>query len=182
MSEYTFTYIVSGLDAHDEDFADRLFEAGCSDATIMLVNGLVAVCFARDAESYAHAVVSAHNELITTGGRIERFEPDFLVSKAEIAKRAGLTRAAIGHYVSGERGKAFPPPLARVMSSSPLWDWVEVSAWLHEKGDVSREEVVNARISRVINWTVQRTGAALRDSDLDILKAMKGVRAVSPAA
>ncbi len=160
MSEYEFTFVVSGVDPHASDFEDRFFEAGCDDATLMLVNGLVAVCFVREAGDFSHAVLSAHADVLKTGATVERFEPDFLVSRSEIAKRANVTRAAITHYVNGERGAGFPPPHARITSSNPLWDWVEVSTWLHRHGDLPLEEVVNARISRAINRAVGSGAAA----------------------
>lgn len=175
MSEHNFAFIVSGVDTTDDEFANRFYEAGCSDATLMLVNGLVAVCFAREGDSFAHAVISGYSDIVKTGSKVERFEPDFLVSKAEIAKRAALSRAAISMYVNGERGEDFPAPHARITSSSPLWDWVEVSAWLHKNSLLPLEEVVNARISRAINWAVQSLAKTVHDTDRHIMQAMSDV-------
>lgn len=175
MNEHDFAFIVSGVDAHDDGFADRFYEAGCDDATLMLVNGLVAVCFARKAESFAHAVMSAHENILATGAKIERFEPDFLVSKSEIAKRANLSKSAVSLYVSGERGSNFPAPHARITSSSPLWDWVEVSSWLHTNGELPLEAVVQARIARAVNWFVQSLDKSVPDSERSIMKMMEGV-------
>lgn len=175
MSEHNFAFIVSGVDIGDDRFADRFYEAGCSDATLMLVNGLLAVCFAREAENFSHAVLSGYGDIAKTGCKVERFEPDFLVSRSEIAKRANLTKAAITNYVTGERGENFPAPHARITSASPLWDWVEVSAWLHQNGLLPVEEVVNARISRAINWAVQNLGKNIHDTDRNLVKIMEGV-------
>lgn len=155
MSEFEFSFLASGLDPHSDNFADRFFEAGCDDATIMLTRGLIAVCFAREADNYAQAVISAYRDVLKAGAVIERFEPDFLVSRTEIAKRADLTKAAITNYVGGHRGGGFPAPCARITSSSPLWDWVDVATWLHKNGSLNSDVVVNARISRVVNWYVQ---------------------------
>jgi hypothetical protein len=175
MREHNFAFIVSGVDVTDESFADRFYEAGCSDATLMLVNGLLAVCFAREGESFSHAVISGYSDIAKTGSKIERFEPDFLVSRSEIAKRANLSKAAISHYANGERGANFPAPHARITSSNPLWDWVEVSAWLHQHELLPIEEVVNARISRAINWAVQSLGKTVHDTDKNLVKIMEGV-------
>ncbi len=175
MSEHEFAFVVSGVDPHADDFADRFHNAGCDDATLMLVNGLVAVCFNREADNYIHAVLSAHGNILKTGARIERFEPDFLVSKAEIAKRANLSRSAITQYVNGERGAAFPAPHARITSASPLWDWVEVSGWLHINKILPSEAVVEARISRAINWAVQSLGKTVHDADRNLERIMEGV-------
>lgn len=155
MAEFEFTFVVSGLNAENDAVADRFFEAGCDDATLMLINGLFAVCFTREATSYADAVVSAHHNVSATGAKIERFEPDFLVSKAEIAKRAHLSRSAISLYVAGERGSGFPPPHARITTSSPLWDWVDVSKWLYTHGEMSLDTVVEAQIGRAVNLYVE---------------------------
>jgi len=156
MNEHQFTFLVSGVDPHSDDFADRFYEAGCDDATLMLTHGFVAVCFAREADNFAQAVVSAYRDVLKAGAVVERFEPDYLVSKAEIAHRAKLSRSVVSLYVTGERGIDFPRPRARVTSSSPLWDWVEVSSWLHKRDVLPSEIVVNARLARTVNWLVQR--------------------------
>lgn len=175
MSSHDFAFIVSGVDPHADDFEERFFEAGCDDATLVLKNGLVAVCFAREAENFSHAIVSAYGDIAKTGAIIERFEPDFLVSQAEIASRANLSRAAISLYVSGERGVGFPAPHARVTSNSPLWDWVEVSSWLHKHKMLSGEEVVKARLSRAVNYLVQNPLDAMKDVDRDFWRIIDGV-------
>jgi hypothetical protein len=175
MSSHDFAFIVSGIDPHAEDFADRFFEAGCDDATLILTRGLVAVCFSREEADYLHAVVSAYRDVLKAGATVERFEPDFLVSQSEIAKRANLTKAAVSLYVSGERGADFPRPHARVTSSSPLWDWVEVSSWLHHHGQVGPDEVLNARLSRTINWFVQNPIDAIKGADRQLWRVMTNV-------
>jgi len=175
MNSHDFAFIVSGVDPHAEDFEDRFFEAGCDDATLVLKNGLVAVCFSREAENFSHAIVSAYADIAKTGGIVERFEPDFLVSQSEIATRANLSRSAISLYVAGERGKGFPPPHARVTSNSPLWDWVTVSSWLHKNDLLSGEEVVKARLSRAVNYYVQNPSETVRPVEREFWKIINGV-------
>ena len=175
MTDHQFSFLVSGLDPHADDFADRFYEAGCDDATLMLTHGLVAVCFAREADNYAQAVISGYRDVLKTGASVERFEPDFLVSKAEIAARANLSRAAISLYVAGERGSDFPRPHARVTSSSPLWDWVEVSSWLHRHAGLPSEIVVNARVSRAVNWFVQNKEMRVPAPEKSFLRQMENV-------
>ncbi|MCF8471009.1 MAG: hypothetical protein K9G30_09515 [Parvibaculum sp.] len=154
MRSYEFTFIASGIDPESHDLEDRFFEAGCDDATLAFMKGLLAITFEREAEGYVHAVVSAFRDVLRAGATVERFEPDFLVSAAEIAQRSTLTRAAISNYTRGLRGD-FPSPIARIMSESPLWDWVDVSSWLFKKGLIGREAVVDARIGRTLNFVVQ---------------------------
>jgi hypothetical protein len=158
MYDHDFTLIVSGVDASAQDFEDRFFEAGCDDATLMLVNGLVAVSFTRAAPDFAQALGSALADVLKTGAHIERFEPDFLVSRSEIAERAHLTKAAVTHYVTGERASGFPSPVARITSASPLWDWVEVAEWFAKQKTLPQGELGRARISRALNQYLANHG------------------------
>ncbi len=153
---FEFSFIVSGVDPYAENFADRFFEAGCDDATLMLFKGSVIATFAREHETYSDAVVSAYANLIAAGARVERFDPDFLVTKADIAERSGLSRQAITHYANGERGERFPPPSFRIMTSSPLWDWVDVSDWLFRNEHVARDVFLDALISRGVNMFIEK--------------------------
>ena len=155
MTAHEFTFIVGGIDPHADDFEDRFFEAGCDDATLALMHGAIAVCFEREAENYKQAVLSAYENIIAAGAKLERFEPDFLVTASEIAVRANISKAAVSLYERGERGEGFPAPRARVTTSSPLWDWVSVSHWLYQNGKVSHSEVRHAVISRAINFSAQ---------------------------
>ncbi|MEZ5720978.1 MAG: hypothetical protein R3D59_04470 [Paracoccaceae bacterium] len=62
MTTYDFTFIVDA-DPHAEDFEDRFIEAGCDDATFILVRGAAALSFDRDAASYKEAVLSAFRDI-----------------------------------------------------------------------------------------------------------------------
>jgi transcriptional regulator with XRE-family HTH domain len=90
------------------------------------------------------------------GATVERIEPDHLVSLADIARRAGLTRAAISLYAKGMRAQAFPAPVARVTSEIPLWDWYDVTRWMccTENKNVARQDVVQARMVRRANLLI----------------------------
>ena len=155
MQTYEFTFIVSGIDPHSADLEEIFFEAGCDDATLAWMKGVLAVSFDREEESFAQAVASAFRDLQKTGAIIERFEPDFLVSAADIAERSELTRAAVSNYVRGLRGEGFPAPVARILSESPLWDWVDVANWLYRKGQVHEQVVLAADVARSVNRFVQ---------------------------
>jgi transcriptional regulator with XRE-family HTH domain len=151
MKVHAFAIVASGLDPDAEDFEDRFFAAGCDDATISVQKGLIVLEFAREAKSFSQAIVSAYADVREAGARVERFEPDPLVSLSEIATRTGLSRAAISLYANGERGRAFPAPIARVTSESPLWDWIEVARWMHESGKLNAEALLQARILHEAN-------------------------------
>lgn len=151
MRTYQFAIIASGLNPADEDFENRLFEAGCDDATISFQKGLIIIEFSREAKNFAHAITSAFENVLRSGAKIERFEPDHLVSLSDIAQRSGLSKAAISLYCKGERAQDFPSPVARVTSESPLWDWVDVSRWMHKYEKVSHDVVLEARLVREAN-------------------------------
>ncbi len=156
MKNHSLTIIASGLDVLGDAFADRFFEAGCDDATVAIQKGLFVLEFDREARTFTHALVTAMRDVARAGARIERVEPDYLVSAAEIAKRSDLGRAVISLYAKGERGRDFPAPVMRVTSESPLYDWAEVAAWLHHHGKLPLADVVQARTVREVNRFVMR--------------------------
>lgn len=151
MKTFEFTIIASGLDHEADDFEDRLFEAGCDDATIAYTRGATILQFAREADQLSDAVGSAIENVRSAGASVERVEPDYLVSLSEIAARANLTKAAISLYTKGERGKGFPPPVARITTESPLWDWTDVAKWLFARNQISAEAVREAEVIRSTN-------------------------------
>ncbi len=155
MKTHEFTIIASGLDPQADDFEDRFYEAGCDDATISFQKGAIILEFAREAPTFAKALVSAFADVQRAGAKVERIEPDNLVSLSDIAARTGLSRAAISLYGKGERGQGFPAPVARVTSESPLWDWVDVSSWMVQQGKLPADNVTVARIVREANLVAQ---------------------------
>lgn len=158
MKVHEFTIIASGLHPDADDVANIFYEAGCDDAAISFQKGVLILEFDREAASFSSAVISAFGDVLKTGAKVERFEPDHLVSLADIAKRSGLTRSAITNYHKGERGSDFPSPVARVTSESPLWDWCEIATWLHSREQISRDELVQARIVREANLVIETHG------------------------
>ncbi|SCZ34270.1 hypothetical protein [Afifella marina] len=155
MAEHHFTLIASGLSPEDDDFEEGLFAAGCDDATISVSRGRVVLDFAREEKNFIQALASAVESAEAAGARIERIEPDPLVSASDIARRTNLTRAAISNYAKGMRLGNFPPfpsPLARVSSDNPLWDWGDVAGWLRRCHKLSDPDAsVEARIISLAN-------------------------------
>lgn len=150
MSFFEFTIIASGFDV-DSPYEDALFEAGCDDATLSVQKGVLIAEFNREAVSFSSAVSSACGAIMSAGLKVERVEPDHLVSLVEIAERAVLSRQAIHLYAKGDRGSGFPHPVAKVTSKHPLWDWCEVADWLYHKNFVDQKEVIQARIVKEAN-------------------------------
>lgn len=151
MTEHSFSIIASGLDHEAEDFEDRFFEAGCDDATISVQKGALILEFDREAPTFAQAVKSAIADVERAGATTVHVEPTHLVSLSDIANRAGLSRAAISQYANGSRGESFPPPVVRVTTENPLWDWVRVARWLCARGQLPRAEQRRATIVRAFN-------------------------------
>jgi predicted DNA-binding transcriptional regulator AlpA len=155
MRKYNFTIIASGFDSTlEEETLDRLFEAGCDDATLSVQKGLIILEFDREAKNFISALFSAIENVQKAGGQIERIEPDHLVSASEIAKRCGLSRAAISLYATGARAEGFPHPVALVTTESPLWDWAEVSSWFYHRNKLDLEVAVRARLVRNVNRVI----------------------------
>lgn len=156
MKTHEFTIVASGLDPEAEDFEDRFYEAGCDDATISLQKGVIVLDFARQAPTFVKALISALKDVQKADAKIERVEPDYLVSLSDIAARSGLSRAAISLYGKGERGKGFPAPVARITSESPLWDWADVARWMHAHDRLPANQVLKARMMKEANLVARR--------------------------
>jgi hypothetical protein len=69
MTKYDFSIILAGPFESPEDLADRLFAAGCDDATPGACAGVVSVDFAREAESLESAIRSAIADIQKAGYR-----------------------------------------------------------------------------------------------------------------
>jgi predicted DNA-binding transcriptional regulator AlpA len=171
MKTFEFSIVASGLDPEAEAFADRFFNAGSDDATLSFQKGHIILDFGREAESIDAAISSAVKCVTAAGARVDRIEPDPLVSLADIASRTGMSRAAMTQYSKGQRGKDFPPPVARVTSDSPLWDWASVARWLFRNGKISRDVAIEAEIVRAANAAIESREPKLRESLQKSLKS-----------
>jgi hypothetical protein len=164
MEKFEFTIIASGLDHTAKDFFDRFYEAGCDDATIAVVKGLIALEFEREAKNFAHALVSAVRDVQRAGATVVHIEPDYLVSLSDIAERCNLSRSATTLFAKGERGENFPVPVARVATDSPLWDWVQVARWMYKRGRLSFDSLLQAKMVRDANRALSETHGHLEQS------------------
>lgn len=70
MDTYSFTLRVEGIDTSKERYEDALYEAGCKDALVVVVDGTMYLDFDREAPSYEEAVVSAKMNVERAGGRV----------------------------------------------------------------------------------------------------------------
>jgi hypothetical protein len=70
MDRFSFTLEVVGIDPGRDDYESVLFEAGCDDALIAVVNNKLVLDFDREAESYDSAVSSAKQNVAAAGGKV----------------------------------------------------------------------------------------------------------------
>ena len=138
MTEFDFQIFWAGVDTSDETFLERLFEAGCDDATVYFKDGYLCVDFSRESDSAESAVISAIKDIERSGigGSIERVEPEDLASLSEIANRVGVTRSALQKYARGvsKVGKDFPRPVQNIASRRrELFSTFEVMNWMLSK-------------------------------------------------
>jgi hypothetical protein len=70
MDCYSFTMDVTGIDLDNSAYEDRLYEAGCGDALIVVSDGRLSLDFDRMALSYGLAVESAIKDISNAGGMV----------------------------------------------------------------------------------------------------------------
>lgn len=128
---HTFTLILIGADPLKSENMDRLFEAGCDDATFARRDGVYMALFDRESPSYLDALLSAIRavEGAVDGLTVSRVEPEELVTATEIAKRLQRSRESVRQQFSGQRGDGdFPQPAAWLSNGTRLFNWPEVAA------------------------------------------------------
>jgi len=72
---YAFTLEVSGIVTGRENYEDVLYEAGCDDALIAVVNETMFLDFHRGGLSFEDAVKSASHDVERAGGKVVRVVP-----------------------------------------------------------------------------------------------------------
>jgi hypothetical protein len=72
---YSFTLEVSGIDTRRENYENALYETGCDDALVAVVDGTLFLDFQRDGSSFAEAVKSASHDIELAGGKVVRVIP-----------------------------------------------------------------------------------------------------------
>ena len=154
MKTHYFVVIADGLDPADDATYEAFFEAGCDDAGIAWQDGVFVLNFQRDARRFDEALLTAYRDVSKAGATVSRFEPDHLVTVAEISERSGLSTSRVEELRDGGAPAPFPPAVGRVTAEEPLWDWAQVSTWLHRRGLVEREAVIEARVIWEANTTL----------------------------
>ncbi len=160
MKRFEFSIIASGFDPSADDFESRFYDHGCDDALVGASKGHIIIDFAREAQSIEDAIASAVENVKATGAIVERIEPDYLVNLSDIAERTGLTRAAVSQYSTGERAEGFPPPVARITTTAPLYDWPDVAVWLYMRHRLEKDAVVEALAVKASNMILSASTCA----------------------
>lgn len=75
MAHYSFTVEVSCVDLQPMNFENRLYEAGCDDALVAVVDGKLFLDFDRTALNFDTAVELARSDIERAGGHIVSVEP-----------------------------------------------------------------------------------------------------------
>ena len=183
MSTFHFTLIVDGPDLQDRHVIDRLFEAGCDDATVGVSDGVQFVDFDREAEALDDALLSAVHDLEKLEGvEVVRIADAGLASLADIAARVGRTRESVRLLVSGARGPGnFPKPVTDPRSRYRLWRWPEVAGWFKEhRGEFP--SVADETLAAMYNAALEvRHGRRLLEPSIPIsLRELVGRRSPRP--
>src|SRR5450759_158612 len=182
---HSFTLVISGVAELSRAVLNRLFEAGCDDATFGGRDGYVYGDFDREAPTFADAVSSAIEQVEATGLRVMRVEPEELVSASEIAARTQRSREGVRLLIAGKRGPGgFPPPLGWLDAKTRVWRWSDVSRWfvtefkaqLGEPGDAAFIAALNSalevrdQVPQLSRKEQRRAVARLVRQDLKLLE------------
>jgi hypothetical protein len=139
MQDWNFTLVLKGPNPlEDDDLLDRLFAAGCDDASFGEIDEVGFVEFDRESETFADALLSAIRDIesVQDGPRVVRIaDPDELVTAADIAERLDQSRESVRLYITGQRGPGgFPPAVSHLWSRGRIWLWPSVSDWCLQAG------------------------------------------------
>lgn len=148
---YEFSVLLSGVNEVTLEMENSVYGAGCDDALLGVQNGTVFLDFHRDAASPVEAISSAIADVAKAGYKVERIEPDDLVSAAGIARRTNRSRTSIMQLRRGTRGPGgFPSPVACVRQKTPVWRWSTVADWLAKHDLIEDNQEVE--YARTIAW------------------------------
>ena len=132
METHNFTVVLEKPRAISAELEEAVFGVGCDDAALCERDGVVYLDFDREAATLDSAITSALSDLFSVDGvRVSHVGPEDLVTPAEVARRAGVSREAVRLWVSGSRGPGgFPVPIAGVDKQTRVWRWASVADWL----------------------------------------------------
>lgn len=152
--EHDFTLVLTGVGDLTDAVQDKLFSAGCDDATIALRSGRLYMTFSREAATLKDAILAAIRGVRSAeiGADVLRVDYCNLVTQSDVARKIGRSRQLVHQYVTGARGPGdFPPQACEIVSDVGLWYWCEVAYWLCENGMIRSEVLRDAEEVDIIN-------------------------------
>jgi hypothetical protein len=159
--EFTLVFALPEADADPASYLDALFETGCDDATAGIGRpGMIALDFAREAESAANAVASAIRDVrrAIRGAKLIEAAPD-LVNLTDIAGYLGMTKQNVRKYAAGEARRMKAPFPLPVFSGIPsLWHLYDAMTWFAQHTDQTprRELLEIAKVAFAENLKIQK--------------------------
>jgi hypothetical protein len=143
-----------------DDEIEALYDAGLDDAGIETGPLGALADFTREAPSLAEAIASAVRDIETVPGlRATGVLCDNMVTAADIASRAGVSREAVRLWATGQRGRGgFPKPTLITTGGEKVWDWPQVARWLANQKQPQANAAANA--ARNVLATADRVLAA----------------------
>lgn len=150
MTTYHVTLTIAGDHTESADFEDKLFEAGCDDATICYNGKTAYIEFDRESDTAHQAVATAIDNIESAGYKVAHSDQAGYVTLSAVAYLSGTPIKTIRAYANGDRGKRlnseFPAPHFGLSSGSVVYYWPEVAEWLvnNNKLDASFLEVAKA--------------------------------------
>ena len=152
--EYVFTlkYQLADEAEDHEQIVERLFEAGCDDATIGVGQpGRIALAFRRDGADAWSAIHSALHDVkkALPAARLVEAGPDF-VGLTDVADLAGVTRQNMRKLMLAHASR-FPLPVHE--GSASVWHLSDVLAWMMGRGSypISANLVDIAKATKQVN-------------------------------
>ncbi|MFI6024172.1 hypothetical protein [Amycolatopsis magusensis] len=155
MGQFELTFVIDRLQSETvaaiyDEYEAMYSEHGSMCLLTVIVDGATAFVAAKKA---IHVLDGQHRI------NFHRAYED-LVTKADIADRAGTTIQAVGQWVRGlrHRGVPFPQPYNNVAGG--VWLWAEVNRWLALVGKGHDEDVdypVARDLTRINSWLASRT-------------------------
>lgn len=175
MSENTYYFMLIFEDVEHEfdELEDALFDAGCDDALISTEGAQLTLEFDREGSSFREAFLSAIQDVLAADLKMQlrRVGPDDLVTSAEIARRASVSREAVRLWSSSERREGFPTPLTMI-GKQKVWSWKEVAAWLLDHEKVGQEVVDAANLLALFNQTMDALYARPSMEDITLTQSV----------
>jgi hypothetical protein len=168
---FTIRFHIVGA-TEDGDHSIRAYDdPGLQDLGLRLPrdgDGVFEAEFARSAETFGDAVLSALNDLqrVFPEADLIGVEPDDLATIGEIAARLGRSHESIRLLVQGKRGPGgFPSALNTPETKPQVWRWHEVIDWFEQKMAIPVPDSENAAFLAMINDLLRVRLAAPRVID-----------------